>query len=188
METKLINLKGKDWLVQRDGTIFSPEKTTEVTRTRNGVEQRYSHSTPQKQIAPWKTKSGYLEVSIKHGDKRTKALVHRLVGLAFVPGYEEHLSINHINGIKTDNRPENLEWVTLAENTKHQWRTGLVDLRGDNHPNKKLNGKQVVYIRRLLRQGIPAHQLAVIAGVSSSTIALIQKNQRWSSLDESAFS
>lgn len=184
METKLINAKGMDWLVREDGTILAPQKITEATRVRNGIVQCYSQTTPERVISPWKTKSGYLEVSIKHNGKRIKAMVHRLVGMAFVPGYQEHLSINHINGIKTDNSPENLEWVTLSDNTKHQWKIGLVDLRGDKNPNKKLSSKQVVYIRRLLRQGIPANQLAVIAGVSSGLICLINKNKRWADLDE----
>lgn len=184
METKRITLKGIDWIVRIDGTIFAPAQTTQTLRLRGGVKQSYTHTTPERPISPWKTKSGYLEVSIKHNGKRVKALVHRLVGVAFVPGYKDNLSINHINGIKTDNCPENLEWVTLAENTKHQWRTGLVNIRGDSNPNKKLSSKQVVYIRRLLQQGIPANQLAVIAGVSNSLIELIGKNKRWSSLND----
>lgn len=109
-------------------------------------------------------------------------LVHRLVGMAFVPGYEDGLTINHINGIKTDNRPENLEWVSLARNTQHQWETGLVDLRGEGQPGHKLTSKQVVYIRRLLAQGVPAHTLAVIAGVSDSLMALIRDGKRWAHL------
>ena len=177
-----VNLKDVIWFVHKDGSISVPEKTTLCTRTKNGKTQTYSHKTKAQKISPCKTKSGYLEVSTKHNGKRVKALVHRLVGMAYVPGYKEGLTINHINGIKTDNNPENLEWVSLSQNTKHQWQTGLVNLQGENHPWAKLTSKQVLYIRRLLQQGIPAHQLAVIANVSPSTICFIRDKKRWASV------
>lgn len=184
MNTITIHEKGIDWLVSEDARIYRPETITKTSRSRFGNIQTFESVRPQTEIKPWIDKRGYQIVSAKLADKRPKVFVHRLVALAFVPGFEEGLSVNHINGNKLDNRPENLEWLTLADNTRHQWRTGLVDLRGENAPGHKLTQRQVIHIRQALRSGIPPHSLAIIAGVSPSTIYLIEKGKRWASLAE----
>jgi hypothetical protein len=184
MNTITIHEKGIDWLVSEDARIFRPQTITKTKRSRFGNTQTFESIRPQTEIKPWIDKRGYHIVSAKLGDKRPKMFVHRLVALAFVSGFEPGLSVNHINGNKLDNRPENLEWVTLAENTKHQWRTGLVDLRGENAPGHKLTQRQVIHIRRALRLGVPGNSLAIISGVSASTIHLIEKGERWASIPE----
>lgn len=52
-------------------------------------------------------------------------LVARLIALTWIDGYSEGMTVNHINGNRMDNRIENLEWLSLADNIRHGFRTGL---------------------------------------------------------------
>lgn len=75
-----------------------------------------------------KGKNGYLVFSAQNYEENKKYLlyVHRLVAAYFLPVEEYDECVNHIDGNKENNCVENLEWCTLAENTKHAYRTGLI--------------------------------------------------------------
>ena len=71
-------------------------------------------------LNPWKLVSGYRSVTFPGKNSR---LVHRIVADAFIPNLLKKPQVNHINGIKDDNRVENLEWVTASENCFHSYNT-----------------------------------------------------------------
>lgn len=65
--------------------------------------------------------NGYFIVSLRPNWLYKR--VHRIVAHAFIPNPENKSQVNHINGIRTDNRVENLEWATPHENTLHGYRS-----------------------------------------------------------------
>lgn len=107
--------------------------------------------------------------------------VHRAVAMAWLPNPENKDEVNHINGDKSDNRHENLEWVTREENLSHALNTGLIR-RGSNHQNSKLNEIQVSEIKLKLNESTYFGQLTDIAkeyGVSKHLILNIKKGRAW---------
>jgi transcriptional regulator of met regulon len=70
-------------------------------------------------------KNGYMSLELRMSDTNKRHLVHRLIAESFIPNPDNKPVVNHINGIKTDNRIENLEWCTHSENVRHAINTGL---------------------------------------------------------------
>ena len=77
---------------------------------------------------------GYPQVGLSKDCVSITQKVHRLVAKAFIPNPENKPQINHISGVKDDNRVENLEWCTSSENTKHSYdilgRVGKTNMKG----------------------------------------------------------
>ena len=72
-----------------------------------------------------KTKTGYLMVAFRTQGKFVNKSVHRLVAKAYIPNPENKPIVNHLDGCKTNNCVDNLEWVSAADNVAHAWRNGL---------------------------------------------------------------
>jgi hypothetical protein len=70
-------------------------------------------------------RNGYLCISLCNKGFCKTINVHRIIAETFIPNIENKKQVNHINGIKTDNRVDNLEWVTQSENAIHAIKIGL---------------------------------------------------------------
>lgn len=71
----------------------------------------------RRKLKPYYSGSGYMMVMIN----QSKIYVHRIVASLFIPNSDNKPQVNHINGDKSDNRADNLEWVTQSENQKHRY-------------------------------------------------------------------
>ena len=103
-----------------------------------------------KWLKPRKDKDGYMIISLCKDGKTKDKKIHRLIGQAYILNPENKPQINHLSGIKTDNRISNLNWTTNKENHTHARKIGLLDNldnSGENHGNSKLTQKQVDEIR-----------------------------------------
>lgn len=98
------------------------------------------------------SKTGYATLSTKIGGRSGKYYcfkIHRLVANAFLPNPDNKPFVNHINGVKTNNHVDNLEWVTNQENIQHAYDTGLIIPKsGVDAYQSKLSLDQISLIRQ----------------------------------------
>lgn len=114
-------------------------------------------------------------------DGRMQSL-HRLIAAAFLGPAAPGMQINHINGDKTDNRVDNLEYVTPAENSRHAYATGLAKGPIGRQPvNTVLTAEDVRYIRSMKGKKTQV-ALAEELGCSKSTVGHAMTGRNWASL------
>lgn len=131
---------------------------------------------PERICTFWSDKKGYQYFTFCVNGKNRHKLVHRLVAIAFIYNPYNKPQVNHINGIKSDNRVENLEWNTSKENINHAINTGLNNIKGVNHYASRLTEKDVLNIRD---SNLKQKELQEIYNVGQNTISRIQLNKTY---------
>lgn len=149
--------------------------------------QQGSHFVNQYKILGTKTnKLGYKEVALSRDGKTKTVLLHRLIAIHFVENPNGLPCVNHRNGIKTDNRIENLEWCTKSQNTKHAYENNLGGFREyANAGIRKMNqNTQYVVVRLIAPSGEEfqfesTREAAEFIGTNKDEVTrAIRKNQR----------
>lgn len=131
-------------------------------------------------------KFGYKEVALSKDGKTKTVLLHRLIAIHFVPNPDNLPVVNHKNGIKTDNRIENLEWVTRSQNTKHAYVNNLGGFKDFANAGIKAMNESTQYVSVLLvapdgqeLQFESARDAAKYLGTTNDEVTrAIRKNQR----------
>lgn len=124
-------------------------------------------------LHPNRHRQGYFWIRL---DGKCK-LIHRLVAEAFIPNPENKKTINHIDGVKSNNCVENLEWATQSENNKHAFRTGLhvITEKAWESMTKGfvISRETVPLILKEYREGVMQKDIAAKYGVSRAQICRI---------------
>jgi hypothetical protein len=129
-------------------------------------------------------KRGYLQAHLCQDGRASDEGMHRLVWEAFRGEIPQGLQINHLNGVKIDNRLDNLELCTISGNALHRFR--VLGHRGPNAPSPgsrngaaKLCESDIPVIRQLCADGMRQKDVGAKYGISQRAVSLIARGEMW---------
>jgi len=151
------------YFANRDGNIYSTRSSrASLYKLTPGINKRGK---------------GYAYVNIHTGSKRGTAktiTVHRLISATFIPNPLNKPEVNHKNGNPRDNRADNLEWCTHAENVTHANRE-----LPRNKRSSKLTADQISRIKALFRYGLSGVRISQLTKISRGNLSSIKNGKIW---------
>ena len=158
-----------------DGSIWSCWTRTTIKGKRGS---RTYLSDAWKRLKPFVDKDGYHAVRLRNNGRYSHKRVHRAVLESFVGPCPQGMTACHNNGIRSDNRLENLRWDTHANNVADKVLHGTAQ-RGESQWCARLTEDQVLEIRRLRANGMLRKDIAARFGLAWQTVDAIIYRRHW---------
>jgi hypothetical protein len=133
-----------------------------------------------KNLNPSINSDGYLTGIFRVDKNPINYKVHRILAESFIGSIPEGFEVNHINGIKTDNRLENLEIVSKSKNIKHAFDLCLnKPRRGELNGMCKIDSDTAKWIKEMTKNGFTESQISSQLNVSIHTVRDIRRGRTW---------
>lgn len=135
-------------------------------------------------LKPKRKWNGYLDVAL-YNDRGVKyKSIHALVALVFMGPRPAKMDVAHVNGVRDDNRAENLRYATRSQNNMDKVGHGT-DNRGSKNYAAKWTEEDVIAAKKLKAQGVRVSEIARMFNLSHSTVSLALSGKQWSHLSGS---
>lgn len=133
------------------------------------------------------TFDGYVKATLTVNYKAKDYRVHRLVAEAFIPNIDNKETVNHKDGVKTNNNVNNLEWATRSEQNIHSYKHNLKKpMKGSSNPSAKLTEDEVRSIRKDYVKGSREYGTVALGrkyGVNAGVIEKVAKRISYKSVE-----
>lgn len=171
-------LQYEEWRLIKD---FPEYEISNLGRVRRAVDRIMGRriAVAGEILKPYQMKNGYYAIKFKRHTIQKHFLIHRLVAIAFIDNPTQESCVNHVDGIRWNNRYTNLEWCSQATNMYHAAKMLKSMAHGSSHYRAVLTEKLVIDIHELRMQGFRPSRIARILGIHVRHIDNVVKRRAW---------
>lgn len=162
----------ENYIVNSDGFIKTKDRLINSPNGKRMLKGRI--------LKGYTTNKGYKSIVIKTKYKVHHISIHRAVAIAFLENTDNFSEVDHIDGNKSNNNVNNLQWISRLKNMQKAWNDGSIKkLSGEDCSNAKLSYQEVTEIKKLRHSGMKINDIAKKYSMNRSSISSILKGKSW---------